>query len=806
MFPSGSSCSTAPKPKRRRVPFSGAGEFAGLELPAVAVEAGKPFTLPIETNLRPGRYQITLKVSGLRNGKRFDAKSEETLAIGPSPNDEMPVLLWNGRQLTDLRPFMKLGFNRTMFALTEHFPLEEQIKSSYQNRYAALDRFAAAGRGVMDDLDIANPRLRDSMTKPNLIRDRAGKPRIGKHPIANPAAPQVVGTMSKIAFVGGKLYGNHPAVFGTLLNTERRDHMQPALDEAANARYRAASGCDIPPEVERKTARSYLSLAGIPASRIIPDDHPLLKYYTWYWRGGDGYHDLGAAMDEAFKRGAGRKDLVTMFDPAVRVPPIWGGGGRVDLIDQWVYAYPEPFRAATVAGEMRAMAGEREGQQVAIMTQMIVKRFELIPAGVRTFRTPEWAKRETQAPYMTTPPGLLREATWAMIARHVDYIMYHGSGALLPPLVGFEAYSCINLESHQVLGDILNNVVKPLGPMLKRLPERPHDTAIYESFASCIFAGRGAWGWGREWPTGMLMYRANLAPATLYCDHVARGDLKDVKVLFMPHCDVLIASVADEIRKFQARGGIVVADQHLASGITPDIVIPEIAFNRNVGAKKFNAAYKQAAAKLLEKLAPHYRPFATADPEFLTFPRKYRDADYLFVVNDKRTYGGDFGVWRQVMEVGLPHSGKVAVARHSAAVYELSRGGKVNFDSAKNATSVKLDFKTNDGRLLLFLDSPIESVKLDVPEQVTAGQGFTVTATVRDASGKAVPALLPVKLEITGPDGRKLDGVGYECAVDGVLRKNCRLALNEKPGKWSVRFTDRASGLSETAKFTVRER
>ena len=349
-----------------------AGEFAGIALPAVAIEPVKPFALPVETNLRPGRYRLTLNVSGLRNGESFSGKSEEILAIGPSPNDEMPVLLWNGRQLTDLRPFMKIGFNRTMFALTEHFPLEEQIKSSYENRYAALDRFVAAGMGVMDDLDIANPRLKDSMAKPNPIRGRDGKPRTGKKMIADPAAPQVVEIMKQVSFAGGKLYGNHPAVFGTLINTERRDHMQPALDATANARYKKATGCDIPPEVERKTARSHMSLKGIPASRIIPDDHPLLKYYTWYWRGGDGYHDLGAAMDEAFKRGAGRTDLVTMFDPAVRVPPIWGGGGRVDLIDQWVYAYPEPFRAATVAGEMRAMAGEREGQQVAIMTQIIV--------------------------------------------------------------------------------------------------------------------------------------------------------------------------------------------------------------------------------------------------------------------------------------------------------------------------------------------------------------------------------------------------------------------------------------------------
>ena len=56
------------------------------------------------------------------------------------------------------------------------------------------------------------------------------------------------------------------------------------------------------------------------------------------------------------------------------------------------------------------------------------------------------------------------------------------------------------------------------------------------------------------------------------------------------------------------------------------------------------------------------------------------------------------------------------------------------------------------------------------------------------------------------PAGRKLDGTGFECAVDGVLEKTCRLARNDTPGVWSVRFTDRASGLSASKKFTVKGR
>ena len=51
-----------------------------------------------------------------------------------------------------------------------------------------------------------------------------------------------------------------------------------------------------------------------------------------------------------------------------------------------------------------------------------------------------------------------------------------------------------------------------------------------------------------------------------------------------------------------------------------------------------------------------------------------------------------------------------------------------------------------------------------------------------------------------------VDGAGFECAIDGVLKKVCRLALNDKPGVWKIRFTDRASGLTSTTEFTVKER
>ena len=513
---------------------------------------------------------------------------------------------------------------------------------------------------------------------------------------------------------------------------------------------------------------------------------------------------LNGEMSDAFKAGAGNPALVTMHDPAVRVPPLWGSGGKVDLLNQWVYAYQEPFHVAAVAGEEREMAAGRPGQRVGIMTQMIVKRPELVLPAMKIKDTPKWVKWEPKASFMTTPPGLLREATWAMLARHVDSIMYYGAGSLLPPNFLFTGLKFIDPASQRALSEIFNGVVKPLGKMLRKLPEREADTAVYEGVAACLFAGRGGWGWGRDWPSGMLMFRANLAPRALYDESIANGGLKNIKVLFMPHCDVLTASTAREIEAFQARGGIVVADRYLAPGITPDVVVPEVTYRSKSGAKRYRAESKRAAAELLEKLRGFYTPFITADPDFLTFPRKWKSTDYLFVVNDLRTYGPMFGAWRQVMEKGLPHTGDVLVRRNAVAVYELSRGGMIDFVRIADGVRCRIDFKTNDGRILMFLDSPITSVAAAAPDSVEPGGKLKVRVGIRDASGKPVPALLPVSFTLAPPDGGA--ETVYDCVEDGVLEREFLIPLNAPRGEWKLFIKDRASGKTARRTFTVKGR
>ena len=116
------------------------------------------------------------------------------------------------------------------------------------------------------------------------------------------------------------------------------------------------------------------------------------------------------------------------------------------------------------------------------------------------------------------------------------------------------------------------NVVKPLGPALKRVPERKSEVAILESFAAAMFAGRITWGW-RNWPyeAHLAALWGGLAPAVLYDETVLRDGLGDVRVLILPGCDVLTEKVCRAILDFQEKGGIVVGDASLVPAVTPDI-------------------------------------------------------------------------------------------------------------------------------------------------------------------------------------------------------------------------------------------
>ncbi|MBR4172048.1 MAG: hypothetical protein IKR48_10390 [Kiritimatiellae bacterium] len=769
------------------------------------------FDVPISTRVTPGwkKLCVTIWNDEVRMTKTVQ------YGIGPRFPERMPALIW--LYSGPMEAVTGLGFTHAL----RHFglPTPEADAGYVAGALKTLDSALVAGLRLLKGQGVALP---ENVDREKYYRhDRNGKPISAKTIPLEVSNPELVDYARRLARANRSVMGDHPSFAGLLPCSELRDHSTPSF-HTEHLRYQKETGREVPPEINGKVLNIQKAKELYP-NGVVPDDSPILSYYRWFWGGGDGWPGYTGAIAEEYrplKRG------FSFWDPAVRCPPCWGSGGNVDVLNQWVYAVPEPMSVAGPVEEMFAMAAGRPGQDVMIMTQLICYRSQIAPSNVTVRPVPQWVVRRPRAGFPSIPPDSLQEATWSMIAKPVKGIMYHGWGCVYET-GSSTGYVYTNEETTRRLRTLLQDVVAPLGPTLLRLPREESPVAVLESFTTAVMGGAATWGWRA--PAVTFLQRARLDPRVVYEQTLERDGFGKTKVLYAPMCEFLTPSIIEKIREFQKSGGILVADSKLVSALHADILIPEPEFKRppaldstevveesdtvkvNTQAREVTRASKEKmladATELRSRLADRYTPKTDSDSgELIVFNRNWQGIDYVFAINDKRTFGDYVGQWGMTMEQGLPYNGVVTLkdSEHKVkAVYELSRGGKVEFTRTSDDTiRVPLRYETNDGRFLLF--SPQVIGKLEVQASVSksadAAGTFLVTMRVQDTDGKAVHALLPVEIRLFDSAGREIDGGGYFCAEDGSCKVEFLTNTDDAPGDYSLFCRDRASGQ------TVRQR
>ena len=753
-----------------------------VKLPKPGSDGTVLLRLPVETRRFPGAYTEKL-VCG---GREFPL----SYRIGPEavPLD-MPILFWGFK--CDHRVLQDMGFNSGILygCLMDTPKNAERLERAVADGFRYLDSISTNGEKDLKDLypcvrrnGTPNPRSVDA-SNPEVVK-RMLK-RIEKFPLRR-----------------------HPAAAGSLVNSEvRAAGATPSFMPHQMAAWKKFSGKDVPPEVDGRVGPHYSRFKDFPADRVVPDDHPLLEYYKWYWRTGDGWNDLNTRMAEALRKKA-RPGFFCFHDPVVRTPPIWSSGGKVEAVNHWTYAYPEPFRITSHIDSMFAMTeNDDPPRKVFAMTQIICYRSRITNRKVKLADPPAWSVKFPKAEYVSIPPDSLQEAVWTMISRPVKGVLFHGEGSLHPMPVNRKKltnYFCTNDETRAAMKKVLTGAVQPLAPILPFLGERPGKIAILHSFASSIFAGRGTWGSG-GWPDdlSLMLYYAGMNPRVIYEEGLLKNGLAGIRVLAMPHCDVLPAGVAEKIRAFQLEGGIVVGDPDLCPAIVPQVMLRQ--FDRRGGAEKTGARLLRNASRLRKQLRPFVKIDSETDNmELLRFERVWKNARYYFIVNDRRGPGDYVGPWNAIREKGLPNKGVLTVTGKAGAVYELSRGGRADFEAKDGKITIPVSFETNDGRVFLPLEKPIGKVVLELPSHVTAGEKFSIRGKILDVSGRPVSALLPVKLDISDGKGRALDCGPYRGAPDGIMDYSTVCPV-DAADVLRVKLTDRASGLSAEGSVKIRK-
>jgi hypothetical protein len=778
-----------------------------LEVPPLEPGKSHDFPIPVDTALKPAAYTLTARLES--GGTSVEKKTR--LEIVPRPALAMPVIMWGGGDI----PRMKdVGFTHYMALGVDN--MGEMWKS---RRDAATVPPAAkpdtVGRNLslLDDALAAGIRVIARVsprgyaeTLPGMLRvGRDGKPLARKSIIAlNPELPPF---FEKVGRSLGTTYGEHPALSATLVNTEVRDASQPSFSPLELEAYQAFSGRDMPAAVQSRGGVDWRALSDFPADRVIPDNHPILDYYRWFWTTGDGWNALHTALSVGVKATA-RQGHWTFHDPAVRQPAIGGAGGDVDVLSHWTYTYPDPQRIGLATDQLLAMReASGKSQSVMKMTQLIWYRSQTAPVTKTAPDDPvPWVDQDPDAAYITIAPMHLREAFWTKLSRPVSGIMYHGWQSLVPT-ESASAYKYTNPNTFHVLKDLIHDVVRPLGPTLMAIPDERADVVFLESFTSQMFAQRGGYGYNNNWPTDvwLALQHAHVRTDIIFEETLLKDGLDGRRFLVMPHCDVLTASVVEHIRKWQDKGGKIIADENLCPALKADISLQSSKRTRDAATDR--AGLLAIAGQLSSMMSGmgHVREVTADTPDAILRMRRAGDARYLFVINDRREAGNYVGQNGLVLENGLPTRTLISLPQDTGAVYDITRGRRVQPQRVNGgAPQLPVDLGPCDGRIFLLLPTAIESITADLPDTIQRGETVELRVRINIADDRPVKAVIPLEVRIRDANGRETEGSGYHAAKDGTLALPLSIASNEDPGSWEIRITELASGMETTRHTKVR--
>lgn len=751
---------------------------------------GKSFTAKyiFNTALKADDYELRAR---FETGD-YGTEQSAVLKLVPRVPERMPVIMWgaNGEEMARLKD---LGFTHFIGLGADYGEMWKQKKIAPP----AKPEVIAKNRGMLDQALENGLEVIASLSPAHALESEEKNLRVGRDGKAYArqdicaSLPDFASFFQVVGVSVGKAYGDHPAFTTALIDTEVRDNTQVSFNSVDVEGYRKFAGADIPAEVSAKWGVDWTKMKDFPVDRVIADDHPILKYLRWFWTVGDGWNGLHTALHKGVKS----SKVWTFFDPAVRQPSIGGAGGGVDVISHWTYTYPDPQKIGMCADQLFAMsAATGKNQRVMKMTQLIWYRSQTAPIGSKApGEVVAWQDHDPEAAYITIAPMHLKEALWTKISRPIQGIMYHGWQSLVE--TGSPGgYRYTNSNTAPVLKQLLHEVIEPLGPTLMAIPDERSEVAFLESFTSQMFAHRGSYGSNTDWAADvwLALQHAHVQTDILYEETLLKNGLSGRKVLVMPYCDVLTKGVVTRIQDWQKKGGKIVADEFLCPALKADFLLPSFKRVKKADVDK---------AKVLE-MAGTVGGFALPqkamcdNPEIIVRTRKFGDATYVFVVNDKREFGSYVGQHGLVMENGVPSSGVVSLKAESANVYELT-GTQfiVPKRSADGVMSWPVDLGPCDGRIFMVLPKPLLGLKLEVPENAVVGNSAKVVVSITTTQEAPTKAVIPVRVDVRDANGKAAEGSGFYAAENGIVEIKLDLAPNEDPGSWEVRVKELASGM-----------
>ena len=607
-----------------------------------------------------------------------------------------------------------------------------------------------------------------------------------------PYAPAFHDFSVNFARTHAKQYGAYPAYRLMNINTETENHNQPDFSPLGLKRVREEFGADIPEGCENMYAFPHTKMPGLADNGVIDDDHPVLRFYRWFWLKGEGFNALAIDMCKAVNEE--NPDILVFHDPAERMPFV---RDRHDGIDPWDWTYTTP-NPLTLPFKIEAIRGFAEPGNDHIVNYVQVL----------------WKRWTAGAVDLCPSAAVIRLGLLHSSSRPVYAVGHWNTGWMTRTQ---------NRDRWEAVENLYQTFWKPLGPVLTNLKEdAPREVAFLVSHTNQLFAEtfRGTWRVESAlsaWHEAFL--RAGLPVDVMYEETVAEGGLKRYKALFIPFGEVISRSAHEQIVAFAEAGGRVVADHNLGYTV-PNVVSVRNDMDHMVwpqwGWYRLRHGDGVTAAQRVEHMWAAVEEISTLfseecsriptadDPWLVVNERRWRGTRYIYAVNDKRSAGWVGKRWQAILEQGEPlHAGIKAPAGQVAAVYDLTAQREVNTASIGGNLVWEDDFAPASAKLYALLPQRVERLELVVPETAERGKPFTIVARVLDKSGACVQGLVPIRLTLRDGQGARSEYSDTFAAKDGVVTVNGWIALNDTGGTWSVKVRELATGGVARAHFRV---
>ena len=267
----------------------------------------------------------------------------------------------------------------------------------------------------------------------------------------------------------------------------------------------------------------------------------------------------------------------------------------------------------------------------------------------------------------------------------------------------------------------------------------------------------------------------------LTAEQIARGELSEYKVLFLPAIgERETAAVRQAFTEFEKNGGYIIKEGHTAKSY-PGVELGLRYDGKHVPGRAWGLGgpngeweFAHLWTNFLEhREQPLLEAFAeappssvsTSDKEIVISPLAGRESICCFVINMTYVPMSVQGKWRQ--HAALPRKGDLLVEK-GWHVRDLLTGKPCKVVENDGRNTVEMDFSRAEGRIVLLTRREPKSMVMELGREPTE---LSVRAWLTDAAGTALPDPMPFEVTLTGPGGATL------FHKYSVLGPNCPLPI-----------------------------